>query len=234
MSRIAVVAEKEVRQLIKSRNVMLSALIFVVVFGIFTIPAMLVGVGEAGDAMDTLGFYLVLTLGIFMGYLFTAQVFLREKQSGVIETLLCTPLSLRELWFGKVAGVTIPGALLTYLSALLIMITGTLFTGDTLVPSLPVLFHIIIVVPAFIAATSGLIGFTQFVLGMRENQILNFGIIFAIIFLITFIRELAGPGFSVTWTVVSATLGLALLIILVTARLTRFLSRERIMITLPE
>ncbi|HPW09831.1 MAG TPA: hypothetical protein PK154_01820 [Methanoregulaceae archaeon] len=234
MSRITVVAEKEVRQLFKSRNVMLSALIFVVVFGIFTIPAALGGMGEAGNAMDTLGFYLVLTLGIFMGYLFTAQVFLREKQSGVIETLLCTPLSLRELWSGKVAGVTIPATLLTYFSAALITGTASIFTGETLFPSGPVLFHIIIVVPAFIAATSGLIGFTQFMLGMRENQILNFGIIFGIIFLITFVRELAGPGFSVTWGVVAATAGLALLIILATAWLTRFLSRERIMVTLRE
>ena len=234
MSRIMVVAEKEVRQLIKSRNVMLSALLFVGVFGIFTVPAVLSGMGDTGAMMDTLGFYLVLTLGVFMGYLFTAQVFLREKQSGVIETLLCTPLSLRELWFGKVLGVTIPGAILAYLSAILIMVTGSAFTGQTLVPSLPVLFHIIVVIPAFIAATSGLIGFTQFILGMRENQILNFVIIFGIIFLTTFTRELTGPAFSVTWTVVGAAFGLALLLILVTAWLTRFLSRERIITTLSE
>jgi ABC-2 type transport system permease protein len=234
MSRVMVVAGKEVRQLIKSRNVMLSAIIFVVVFGIFTGPAVVAGTAGPGQVMDTLGFYLVLTLGIFMGYLFTAQVFLREKQEGVIETLLCAPLSLRELWLGKVLGVTIPAAVLTYLSAVLIMIGGSVFTGYTLIPSIPVLFHIIIVVPVFIAAASGLMGFVQFILGMRENQILNFVIIFGIIFLITFTRELIGPGFSVTWVVVGAAFGLALLIILVTSWLTRFLSRERIVTTLPE
>ena len=234
MSRITVVAQKEVRQLIKSRNVMLSAFIFVMVFGIFTGPAALSGTGGAREVMDTLGFYLVLTLGVFIGYLFTAQVFLREKQAGVIETLLCAPLSLRELWLGKVLGVTIPGAVLTYFSAILIMVAGSAFTGYTLIPSLPVFFHIIVVVPAFIAAASGLMGFAQFILGMRENQILNFIIIFGIIFLISFTRELIGPAFSVTWAVVGAAFGLALLILLVTAWLTRFLSRERIVTTLPE
>ncbi len=234
MSRVMVVAGKEVRQLVKSRNVMLSAFLFVVVFGVFTGPAVLAGAGGPEQVMDTLGFYLVLTLGVFMGYLFTAQVFLREKQEGVIETLLCAPLSLRELWLGKVLGVTIPAAILTYLSAVLIVIAGSLFTGYTLVPSLPVLFHIIVVVPAFIAAASGLLGFVQFVLGMRENQILNFVIIFAIIFLISFTRELIGPAFSVTWAVVGAAFGLALGITLLTAWLTRFLSRERIVTTLPE
>jgi ABC-2 type transport system permease protein len=130
--------------------------------------------------------------------------------------------------------VTIPGAILTYLSAILIMITGSGFAGYTLIPSLPILFHIIVVVPAFIAAASGLIGFTQLLMGMRETQILNFVIIFGIIFLTTFSRELIGPSFTVTWIVAGTTFGLALLIILVTAWLTRFLSRERIMTTLPD
>lgn len=234
MSGAAVVAEKEVRQLVKSKNVMLSAFLFVVVFGIFTGPAVISGTGSPAQVMDTLGFYLVLTLGIFMSYLFTAQVFLREKQEGVIETLLCSPLSLRELWLGKVLGVTIPATVLTYLSAVLITAAGSWFTGYTLVPSAPVLFHIIVVVPAFVAAASGLLGFVQLVLGMRENQILNFLIIFAIIILISSTRALVGPAFAVTWTVEGATFLLALGIIALTAWLTRFLSRERIVTTLPD
>jgi ABC-2 type transport system permease protein len=234
MSRILVVAEKEIRQLVKSRNIMLSAILFIVVFGIFTGPAVLSGAGSPEQVMDTLGFYLVLTLGIFMAYLFTAQVFLREKQEGVIETLLCAPLSLRDLWFGKVLGVTIPASILTYFSAVLIIIAGGVFTGYTLVPSAPVLFHIIVVVPLFIAAAAGLLGFVQFILGMRENQILNFVIIFGIIFLISFTRALIGPAFTVTWSVVGAAFGLAGVILLLTAYLTRFLSRERIVITLPD
>ena len=234
MSRILVVAEKEIRQLVKSRNIMLSAILFIVVFGIFTGPAALSGADSPEQVMDTLGFYLVLTLGIFMGYLFTAQVFLWEKQEGVIETLLCAPLSLRDLWLGKVLGVTIPASILTYFSAVLIIIAGGVFTGYTLVPSAPVLFHIIVVIPLFIAAAAGLLGFVQFILGMRENQILNFVIIFGIIFLISFTRALIGPTFSVTWAVVGAAFGLAVAILLLTAYLTRFLSRERIVITLPD
>ena len=234
MSRVLVVAEKEIRQLVKSRNVMLSALLFVIVFGIFTGPAVLSGTGTPGQVMDTLGFYLVLTLGIFIGYLFTGQVFLREKQERVIETLLCAPLSLRELWLGKVIGVAVPATLLTYFSAVLITIAGSLSTGYTLVPSAPVLFHVVVVVPACIAAASGILGFVQFMLGMRENQILNFVIIFAIIFLISFTRALAGPAFLVTWTVVGAAFLLAFALLLLTAWLTRFLSRERIVTTLPD
>ena len=124
--------------------------------------------------------------------------------------------------------------MLTYAAAVVIMIAGSVFTGYTLIPSIPVLFHIIVVVPAFIAAASGLMGLVQFILGMRENQILNFIIIFGIIFLITFTREFIGPSFSVTWAVVGAAMGLALLILLASSWLTRFLSRERIVTTLPE
>jgi ABC-2 type transport system permease protein len=229
-----VVARKEVRQLVKSRNVMFSAIAFVVVFGIFTSPAVLSEAATPGQAMNALGFYLVFVLGVFLAYLFTAQVFLREKQEGVIETLLCAPLSLRELWLGKTLGVTITATVLSYFSAVLITIAGSLFTGYTLVPSGPVFFHIIVVVPAFIAVVGGLLGFVQFVLGMRENQILNFLLIIGIVFLVTFTQALAGPAFTVTWTVVGASFALALLILGLTTWMTRFLSRERIVTTLPD
>ena len=234
MNPVMVVAEKEIRQLAKSRNVLISAVMFIIIFGAMTGPAVLAGESTPGQTMDQLSFYLILTLGIFAGYLFTAQVFLREKQDGVVETLLCTPLSLRQIWLGKVLGIVIPASLLSYLAAVMVISVGSLAIGITVLPSPPVLFHIIFVIPAFIAAASGLMGFAQLLLGMRENQILNFAIIFGLIFLISFTRELIGPSFRVTWEVVGAALALAVIILFITSRFTRFLSRERIVTTLPD
>ncbi|MDD5049685.1 MAG: hypothetical protein PHH09_12235, partial [Methanoregulaceae archaeon] len=68
----------------------------------------------------------------------------------------------------------------------------------------------------------------------RENQVLNFAIIFGLIFLISFTQAILGPSFSVTWGVVAAVLALAAVIIMGTAWLTRVLSRERIVTTLPD
>ena len=187
-----------------------------------------------GQVIDQLLFYLVLVLGLFSGYLFCGQVFLREKQEGVVETLLCSPLSLREIWLGKVLGIVIPATVLSYMAAVIIVIVGSAVRGTTVVPSPPVIIHVLAVIPAFIGAGAGLMGFAELLLGMRENQILNFAIIFGLIFLISFTRELLGPAFAVTWEVVATVMMLALLIIVFTAWLTRFLSRERIVTTLPD
>ena len=235
MSGVLVVAEKEIRQLLRSKNVLVSAVLFIVIFGGMTGPAMLAGSdADPVQVMDQLLFYLVLVLGVFSAYLFTGQVFLREKQEGVVETLLCTPLSLREIWLGKVAGIVVPATVLSYLASVIIVLVGSAVLGMTVWPSPPVILHILVVVPAFIGAGAGLIGFAQLLLGMRENQVLNFAIIFGLIFLISFTQAILGPSFTITWGIVAAVLALAAVIVLVTAWLTRILSRERIVTTLPD
>jgi len=90
--------------------------------------------------------------GIFMAYLFSGRVFFNEKRESIIETLLCTPLSLREIWSGKVVGVTIPAYLIALLTAALITILGNIFSASMLLPSPAIVLHICLVVPAFIAA----------------------------------------------------------------------------------
>jgi ABC-2 type transport system permease protein len=232
MNGMLIVSRKEILQILKSRNVLASAVIFVVVFGgISTLPA-LTSVESTG-LPDQLIFSLVPVLGIFLGYLLSSQAFLREKQGGVIETLLCSPLSLREIWMGKVIGVTIPAYGITLIAASLILALANTFSSIPLLPNLPVIVHLFTTVPLFIAATVGLLGFAQLLLGLRENQILNFAIIFVLIFFLTIAQSLLGPEFSVSWPMVGVTLATAILLLMVTAWLTRFLNKERIVTTIP-
>jgi ABC-2 type transport system permease protein len=235
MNEVLVVARKEMMQIIRSKNLIISALLFIIVFGTISTPAFMAGEGNnPANLVDQLGFYLVLTLGIFTGYIFTGQAFFREKQDRVIETLLCTPLSLRRIWFGKVLGVTVTAYLLTLLAACLI-IGGASYASDAiLLPGVLVLVHIIFIVPLFIAVAVGLIGFLQLLLGMRENQIMNFALIFVIIMLITLTGELLGATFTVTGQFLGALFLLALALLGMTAFLTRFLDKERIITTIPE
>ncbi|HZD44239.1 MAG TPA: ABC transporter permease subunit, partial [Methanomicrobiales archaeon] len=225
MNGILIVAQKEMKQILKSLNVLFGGIIFVVIFGGMSA---LQALSQAGTGMilDQLGFSLVLVLGIFMGYMFSSSAFLREKQGGVIETLLCSPLSLRDLWLGKVIGVTVPAYGVTLIAAALLVGLANLLSGATLMPSLPVVVYIFTAVPVFIAAAVGLLGFGQLLLGLRENQIMNFGIIFALIFLITLTQGLLGPTFAVSWITVGGMFGLAVLLLFATRSLTRFLNRE--------
>lgn len=230
MNEIFIVASKEISQIVKSRNVLISAFIFSIVFGGMAAPS---AAGEGSAVLDQLGFSLVLMLGILIGYVLSGQAFLREKQAGIIETLLCSPLSLRQIWMGKVIGVTVPAYGMTLLAAGVIIGIANALSPAVLLPSAPVIFHIVMVVPVLIASAVGMLGFGQLLLGMRENQILNVAIIFLIVFLITITQGILGPGFTITWSLVGAVLGIALLLLLITQTLTRFLDTERIVRTIP-
>jgi ABC-2 type transport system permease protein len=231
MNRMLIVSRKEIRQILKSRNVLASAIIFVIVFGGISSLSTLTST-ESGGVLDQLIFTLVPVLGIFMGYLLSSQAFLREKQGGVIETLLCSPLSLREIWMGKVIGVTVPAYGITLLAAALILALANTISSMALFPNLPVIVHLFTTVPLFIAATVGLLGFAQLLLGLRENQILNFAIIFVLIFLLTIAQGFLGPGLSISWITIAGTFTIAALMLVITGWLTRFLSKERIVTTI--
>ncbi|MCW3138486.1 MAG: ABC transporter permease, partial [Methanophagales archaeon] len=116
MNKIWVVAKKEMKGIIKTRSQMLVGIFFAVWFSVITaVGVKTVEESAVFDQFNNLLFYFVLMLGIFMAYLFSGRVFFNEKREGIIETLLCTPLSLREIWSGKVVGVTIPAYLIALL-----------------------------------------------------------------------------------------------------------------------
>lgn len=231
---LLVVAEKETYQILHTRSLLLSALIFALIFGGMSVPAM----GAAGsERIDTLLFTVVLMLGVFSGYLFSGQTFLREKQDGSIETLLCSPLTLRELWAGKVLGVVVPAYLIALVSA------GLMIGAALLVPltggssgrlwSAELLVHLLVVVPCTIAAVVGLLGLSQLLLGMRENRVIGIGVVLLMVTLLSVARSLASAAGEITWLTEGIVFLAVLLLLLVTTVLTRFLSRERIVMTLP-
>jgi len=231
---LLVVAEKETYQILRTPSLILSALVFAVVFGGMSVPA--AGVSGA-EQIDTLLFTMVLMLGVFSGYLFSGQTFLREKQDGSIETLLCSPLTLKELWAGKVLGVVVPAYLIALLSA------GLMIGASLLIPlaggnpgrlwSAELLAHLLVVVPCSIAAVVGLLGLSQLLLGMRENRVIGIGVVLLMVTLLSTARSLASAAGEITWLTEGVVLIVALLMLLFTTVLTRFLSRERIVMTLP-
>jgi ABC-2 type transport system permease protein len=232
MNEMLVVARKEVIQCLRNRQMLLSAGFMAVIFGGMTVPAMVQRQGGAAAGQAT-GFFIFMLIGIFMGYLFANQAFMREKQDGSIETLLCAPLSLRQIWFGKVLGVTaLAYGIVLIVSAVMLPATS-LISGNPAIVSGPLVAFILVVVPVVVAATVGLLGFVQLLLGLRENQIINIGVILSVVILLGLAQELAGTGFELSWTLVGVVLIIALVLLSGVSLLHRFLDRERIVLTLP-
>jgi ABC-2 type transport system permease protein len=145
---------------------------------------------------------------------------------------MCTPLTLREIWLGKILAVSTFSYLLSIFTALVIVVASSLFSGSFLIPVVTVFFHVFIVVPVFAAAIAGLMGFLQLYMGLRENRILNF-ILFVPVF-----GALYGVGYAVegdmtvTWLFTGIVLLVSIILLGIATYLVRNLSKERIITTL--
>jgi len=233
MKTLGVIAGREMRLALRNRSILITAAIFAIWFPVMSAFGVVAGAG--GDAATIAGGIAAITLpvGVFMGYIFCADAFLREKRDGTIETLLCTPVSLRRLWEGKAIGVAVPAYVMTLISATVTIAAISTIAGITVVTEPLLLLHLATIVPVWIVASAGLIGAAQLALGMRENQILGFLLIFGFIFIIIGLQEVApgGPGISPVTEGILAVAGIALVAF---ARFTAGrVTRERIVLTIP-
>jgi len=189
------------------------------------------------SSLNNVVYSVALLVGVFVGYSFSSFVFLREKRERVIESLLCTPLSLKSIWFGKVLGATLPAYLFSLLSVTLMLLVSNVGMHTTFLPSVAILIHILFVAPVFIASTISLMGFCQFMLGMRENRIIGFLII--LVFLPFMYPSILGglvlgnTNVDVSWIEVEICLSVSVLLLALTIYLSRYLGKEKIITTIP-
>ncbi len=239
MNPILVVAKKEMKQIAKNRSMIIGIVLFMGVFGGLTSIGAIMSVIE-GDAenivslLDSLMMYLVLVLGVFSGYFFSSQAFLGEKTGGTIETLLCSPLPLRDIWLGKVIGVMIPAYGVALLIAAILVVLSNMAADFLVLPSVVMMLFILAVVPVYIACAVGILGFVQLLLGMKENQIINIVLIIGFIAAISVFDSLVAEGVIVmSALVVGEMFMLGILLLGGIGFMTRILNREKIVTTLP-
>jgi len=231
MHMMRVVARKEIMNIRRNKGLLVAGLYVGGLFGVLNVL-----LSGHVSAMNNTVFSTALLVGVFVGYSFSGQVFLREKREKVIETLLCTPLSLKAIWLGKVVGATVPAYLFSLLSVSLVILVSNRITPSLLLPSIPVLIHVFGVVPVFIASTISAIGLGQFLLGMRENKIMGF-LIVGLLLPFMYPSILGGlvrgeMGSVVSWLDVGSCLIAAVLLLAFTTYASRYLNKEKIVTTL--
>lgn len=239
MNPIFVVAKKEMKQIAKNRSQIFSIIIFMGIFGGMTSLGAIMSVlnGDAENivpTLDSLMMYLVLVLGVFSGYFLSSQAFLGEKTGGTIETLLCSPLPLRNIWLGKVIGVMVPSYAIALVIAAVIIALSNMAADFLVLPSPIMIVFVLVVVPVYIACIIGMLGFIQLLLGMRENQIVNIALIIVFIAGISIFDGLVTEGLVVmSALVVGGMLMAGILLLTLIGYMTRILNKEKIVTTLP-
>jgi len=232
INMILVVARKEMKNIIRNKGLLFGGLWIGGMFGVLNVL-----LSGPIFSFDNTVFSVGLLVGVFVGFSFSSFVFLREKREKIIETILCTPLSLKTIWFGKVLGATIPAYLFSLLSVTLVIVISNAMMHSLLFPSVAILIHILGIVPVFIASAISLIGFCQFLLGMRENKIISYLII---LLLFPFMYPsvfggiiLGNTNVVVSWVEVVVLLIGVMLLLALTTYLSRYLSKEKIVLTIP-
>lgn len=233
MSKAFIVFRKELRELLGVRSSLFTGIAFALFFGgMYSLRL----TGEMPLALDvTLGsllFFLTTMIGVFLGYSSTSQIFLREKMDQVVETLLCSPASLREVWLGKTVAVTVFAHVMALGAGVLTSIVTSARMGTLVVPNAAVILYLVGVLPLVIACLVGALGFAQMLLGMKENRIIG------LVLFIPIFAGLYGLGYTSTgtlaigWLQVGIATLVAVVVLCVLAWGTRFLSRERIVTSL--
>ena len=233
MNSTLVVFHKEIRELFGTRSSLFTGIGFALFFGGIYSLRLTSDMPLALDvSLGSLLFFLSTMIGAFLGYSSTSQVFLREKMDSVVETLLCSPASLRDVWLGKTLAVTAFAHVMAFGAGVLTSIVTSARMGTLAVPNAAVILYVVCVLPLVIACLVGALGFAQLLLGMKENRII------AMALFIPIFAGLYGMGYVSTGTLaiglvtVAVVALVAVSVLCVLAWASRFLSRERIVTSL--
>ena len=213
---LRVVVWREFKEALRDRSLLSS------VFSVFAFLGMLSATTvKLPISVESIVFHMAPCLGIIVGFGLSTR-FVREKQEGTVETLLCTPLTLRELWLGKVASLTVPSHIVSVASTLaLISLRG--YTVNALMA-----VYLAMVVPVVIASAIGLLGFLHYILGMRQVRTLNYIVFFTLFATLYLVVGRLASSAILTWRGVSVVLTLSLIILSITCYLIAHLSKEKI------
>lgn len=171
---------------------------------------------------------LVLTM-LFCSFLAGYSIIM-DKAKRTLESLLATPLSLRQIWLGKSLAVALPGIAITLLILLLALLVLNLvfiipIVGSFIIPSALSFVTGLIIIPAMAFLIVLAVSFLQLI--MTNPRIANFAYIavFLGIYLVTI------TGLTASWDVSFIYLMVTVVLAVITLFLSRFLTKERVILS---
>ena len=218
MSAVLTVARKELLELRYNRQVLVWMVAFAAMFAWIS----------SGSPSEVSLLYTSTLMGMYGAFALSGQAFIQEKLSGSLETLLCGPITLRQLWFGKLLGTLLPATAVAYAAALIILSFGPLGAAGLGAPSA---VYLVAVLPALLIAFIGIMGFVQLNFEAKRTRLISIAVMALIVALLMTSLSITGNGATVSWEALAvAGLGGAGLTALPYLLVNR-LSKERIVMT---
>lgn len=219
MNHISTLIKKEFIEAIRDRSLgtsLFSTLLFTGIF-LFTTRE------KPTYLINTFIPYIPLIIGLTVGFSLSNSI-VKEKKEGIIETILCSPIKLKELWLGKTLSISTISAAITTLTTHIILIL------NNYEPNHITIFYTLFTVPLFILACIGLLSLIYFYLGMKQIQTINY-ILFISIFLILFTILKIDITPEITWKTTSIITSFSATTLTITSYMINHTNIEKIVLT---
>jgi ABC-2 type transport system permease protein len=245
MNKLWIIAKKDIREAFRSRSTYIFLVIMVVLaFSYFSAYGTLINnlnnqgankqtlIAASQASLNNITFVLPMMYSIFICTIFATYSVILDKAKRNIESLMATPISLKQIWLGKCIAVTLPSVIIgigVSIIAILVMDFGFMAPqiGTLIVPEALAIVTAIILVPLLIFAIVTIVIYFQLI--MTNPRIANF--VFTIIFLLLFfgINALGGLGIGVNFAIIY--LGFIALCAIVSLVLSRSLTKEKVLLS---
>jgi ABC-2 type transport system permease protein len=244
LKTIWTIAQKDMKEAFQKR----STYVYVVMMLFISFPTYVGGLGNAirslGDQgvataqtidviqrfIDSTAYTQPLTLAMLFCTYLCAYAVILEKAKRTMESLLATPASLRQVWFGKNLAVALPSMLVTLLILIAAIVTLNLAlivprTGTFILPSIVPMLTVLVILPLLVLSVVSLVSVLQLTLSNPRLANFAFILVFFGFYVLTVANSLVTWNFALIYLIALAILSASNVLA------GRLLTKERVVLT---
>ena len=248
MNKLWVIAKKDIRESFRSRSTYLY-IVILFVLGFSYLTSFSAGVNKLTEAhlsaaelksgvqliLNSFAAVLPVMFSIWICTIFATYSVVVEKAKRNIESLMVTPVSLKEIWMGKTLAVTLPSVIIGLGAAIVVyiflgMTKVSPLVGSFLFPDALTIVTAVILVPLLVFSMVSVVIYLQ--LTISNPRFANF-IFMGLFFLLFFgMNAMAGLGVNVNFPEII--LGVIILCCAVSLLVSRSLTKEKVLLSSKE
>jgi len=243
MNRTFILVRKDIKEAFASKSTLWYIIILVVIAypyfemvktatdRLISQSASLTTIAESAQStLNSMFFSLPMVLVMLSCSVFAAYAIMLDKTKRSLESLLATPLSLRQLWVAKSLAVTLPSVIIGVSVAVILVIILNIWVFvpagvGLIIPGVQSLVSGLVLIPVLTFLTVNIVAFLQFVMSNPRYASLVFSGIFIAIYLMTLF------GVSVNWDFSLIYLAMIAILTVINIILSRFLTKEKIVLS---
>ncbi len=242
MSKLWVIAFKDIGEAFRSRSIYVFFLVslfltlsYVTTYNRFvsSLSSQEAIINYSRGFMNSLAYILPLMYSIFICSIFANYSVILDKAKRTIESLMATPVSIKQIWMGKSLAVMLPSvAIGLSISILAYVVLSLVFvipkTHIFILPDLLAVLSALVVVPVMIFTIVMVVIYIQLVIA--NPRIASFVFTGIFVLLVISINAIGAQGFSLNFFPL-VYLGVIVICALVSLLLSRSLTKERVLLS---